>query len=412
MTHPVHILFASNYAGRSGAPMVLLTFQRWLKARQAAEFSTVFGAGGPLWAEFDALGPTWMAPHFPGARLPPVWSLFRRITGIRRWPHWAARLGWGRREVLRADVIHANTAATAREVLWLSRFGRPIVWHLHELASVIEAVVDRRLFENALRLCRRIAVVSNSMVDLFQSDFGIDPQRLELVPEFIRRRDWTPGDRRRARSEFRRTQGWGEDDWIVGGCGQCGWRKGSDLFVTLARAFLAKRPDAPVRFAWIGGGDGIVLNHLHHDVRRAGLEDRCRFVGELPDASERVAAFDLLAVPSREDPYPLVMLEAAAAGVPMIGFEQSGGPAEFARAGAGRTVPYLDIAAFVGELVQLYEDRPSVDALGRQAADLVRQRHDVEVQAPRLLSLLHQAAEGSGRISNSHPGPSSCPRGA
>ena len=69
------ILFVSHDAGRTGAPFVLLNFQRWLKEHTSMEFATILRRRGPLEAEFAKLGETFLieAPRWEyrslGARI-------------------------------------------------------------------------------------------------------------------------------------------------------------------------------------------------------------------------------------------------------------------------------------------------------------------------------------------------------
>src|SRR5258708_36960703 len=50
------VLFVSHDASRTGSPMVLLTLQRWLRANLDIDIRTLLLEGGPLEAEFEALG--------------------------------------------------------------------------------------------------------------------------------------------------------------------------------------------------------------------------------------------------------------------------------------------------------------------------------------------------------------------
>ena len=50
------ILFVSHDAGRTGAPLILLNFQRWLKKHTSLQFATILRRAGPLEPEFAASG--------------------------------------------------------------------------------------------------------------------------------------------------------------------------------------------------------------------------------------------------------------------------------------------------------------------------------------------------------------------
>ena len=68
---------------------------------------------------------------------------------------------------------------------------------------------------------------------------------------------------------------------------------------------------------------------------------------------------DVLFLSSREDPYPLVVLEAAAFAKPAICFKDAGGAPEFVLQDAGIIVPYLDILAVANALL-LYQQTPAL----------------------------------------------------
>ena len=90
--------------------------------------------------------------------------------------------------------------------------------------------------------------------------------------------------------------------------------------IKLARLVSQQRSN--VYFAWIGGG---AVQRLEHDARLLGLSAKMRFTGEVAKPADYFAAADVFAMTSREDPYPLVCLEAAAVAKPIICFADAGG---------------------------------------------------------------------------------------
>jgi glycosyltransferase involved in cell wall biosynthesis len=65
---------------------------------------------------------------------------------------------------------------------------------------------------------------------------------------------------------------------------------------------------------------------------------------------------DVFMLSSREDTYPLVVVEAASLGVPTIYFDQSGGIYDFIDAQSGIRVDYLDVQAMANAIEQLKND--------------------------------------------------------
>jgi glycosyltransferase involved in cell wall biosynthesis len=113
---------------------------------------------------------------------------------------------------------------------------------------------------------------------------------------------------------------------------------------------------------------------------------------------------DALALTSREDPFPLVMLEAAAHGVPTVCFADSGGGVEFVGSDAGLVAPYLDVAGFAEGILKLHERPVLREALGEAAARRVRARFSTSSQAPKLLASISRCLErehaGVGRVAD------------
>ena len=126
------------------------------------------------------------------------------------------------------------------------------------------------------------------------------------------------------------------------------WRKGTDLFLQLARIVSQQLSNA--HFAWIGGSARDVLE-IEHDVRLAGLAQKVRVTGAVAKTADYFGAADVFVLTSREDPYPLVCLEAAALSKPIVCFAGAGGMPEFVEEDCGFVVPYLDLAAMAEGIV-------------------------------------------------------------
>jgi glycosyltransferase involved in cell wall biosynthesis len=193
------------------------------------------------------------------------------------------------------------------------------------------------------------------------------------------------------RSEFLQQLGLSEDSLLVGGAGSVHWRKGADLFIQLARVVRNRMPSAPIFFVWIGGPtEGLYFRQVSHDIAQMGLDKSVRFLGEVPDPADYIAAMDVFALTSREDPFPLVCLEAAALSKPIVCFDGAGGAKEFVEDDCGFIVPYLDIHAMakrIGALLNMPDLRKQ---FGARAAEKVTERHDVEVTAPRILEIVQR----------------------
>jgi glycosyltransferase involved in cell wall biosynthesis len=73
-------------------------------------------------------------------------------------------------------------------------------------------------------------------------------------------------------------------------------------------------------------GSGPLEQEIRDAIRRAGLHERVRLTGAVPDAARYFAAFDVLALTSRTEGLPIVLLEAVAASVPVVATRVGGIP--------------------------------------------------------------------------------------
>lgn len=109
-------------------------------------------------------------------------------------------------------------------------------------------------------------------------------------------------------------------------CGRMVWQKGPDLLVEAVPQILRQHPSAKFVFA----GDGDMRGSLQSRARELDIGHAVRFLGHR-HGDELVRLFkiaDAVCMPSRNEPFGIVVLEAWSAGKPVIA-SQNGGPAEF-----------------------------------------------------------------------------------
>ena len=186
------ILFVSHDAGRTGAPLILLNFQRWLKKHTSLQFATILRRAGPLEPEFAALGETFLirsrrwerlvreriADHFN-------WSFGseKRLAGLRSRPH---------------QLIYSNTVTNGDILPILARPGVKVLTHVHELNYWIDRTGPKN-WSNVCRHTTKFVAVSEAVSRNLQERHHISADRLEVVHEFI------PVDERDSAKSFRTT---------------------------------------------------------------------------------------------------------------------------------------------------------------------------------------------------------------
>jgi glycosyltransferase involved in cell wall biosynthesis len=215
-------------------------------------------------------------------------------------------------------------------------------------------------------------------------------------------------------TDLRGRFGWDASRPIVGFIGRLEFVKGPDIFTE-----LAARTWPDVGFVLIGAGS--LQRELSARVTAAGLTDRVVFLGEVPDATSYLRQFDVLALPSRHEGLPLVLLEAAASDVPVVAFDVGGVREVLGQGGPGaRLVPPADQDAFRRAIEESLQHRAQSRAGAARWAKSVRTEFSLAVDsheivltddsadgcvavnramAPVTIVVVQPAAEGGGAVS-------------
>jgi len=136
----------------------------------------------------------------------------------------------------------------------------------------------------------------------------------------------------------------------------------------LIESFAWIAPRVPRARLWIAG-EGRLGGALEEQIRRAGLEDRVRWLGARTDAADLMAASDAFVLSSVREGLPVTVLEAMRAGRPVVATD-AGGTAEAVEDGVtGRIVPMRDPAALGAALGDVLGDPERAERMGRRGRE-------------------------------------------
>lgn len=158
---------------------------------------------------------------------------------------------------------------------------------------------------------------------------------------------------------------------------------------------LARRPSgqsAELHYAgWLGDQHRPFVDEAHRQLREAGLEGRHRYHGspDLAGKLEFLKQIDVLCVPTvYEEPKGLFVLEALAAGVPVVQPHHGAFPELLAATGGGLLVPPGDRIATADAIESLWLDPLRRSELGRIGRESVYRGHSIIAQAERVEEIL------------------------
>ena len=225
----------------------------------------------------------------------------------------------------RVALVHSNTSAVWGGALAARKANIPHLWHVHEI--VTNPLPVRKLIAFMVeRYSDEVVAISQAVADhLLRDQPNIQP-RLSIIYDAVDASKFRPDiDASAVRA------GWGVESGLVlaGVVGRISAWKGQDFFL---EAFARAAPSTPSLRAVIVGdvvpGEDWRLDELKVRAEELGIADRIIWAGYRHDAPEVMAALDMLVLPSiRPEPFGMVVLEAMAAGRPVIATAH-GGPLE------------------------------------------------------------------------------------
>ncbi|UOK38220.1 glycosyltransferase [Pseudomonas palleroniana] len=169
-----------------------------------------------------------------------------------------------------------------------------------------------------------------------------------------------------SKDEARDALGLSPDEWVVGNVGRLHPDKDQ---ATLLKGFALALAQLPAESKLAILGSGRLEQDLKSQARELGIADRVLFLGQVPNARLYFRAFDAFALSSDHEPFGMVLLEAMAAGVPLLA-TACGGAREVVE-GVGILFPFGDAEHLAQGLVHLAAMGPQQK---RQCAEMMLER--------------------------------------
>lgn len=176
--------------------------------------------------------------------------------------------------------------------------------------------------------------------------------------------------------------------FVAGSVGRLVRQKGYDVLLAAAPSVLARCPQA--RFVIVG--TGALREDLQEQARRIGLADRVTFTGARADAIEVLKTFDLFVSPSRWEGLPTVILEAIAAGVPVVATQVSGANELIQDQVSGLLVPPEDPVALANAIIVMAAGGLQPARMAQTALDNAQSRFSIGAVAARYADLYCELA--------------------
>ena len=386
-------LFVCHEGQRTGAPLLLLWLIRWLLANTSIRPVVALMRDGPLRDEFAALCPTYTFITRPVAER---WHkrLSRRLTNSQT----GDPDGWLAEIVAKVnpDCLYLNTLVLGYCLgkLTLDRSRTRVISSVHEMEIGLLLSSTRDAIKKQIVMSDILACEGESVKQNLVTNHQANANQCVVMPAYV------PYERPEEMMqlncndstqfvintlrELRRNH-----FFLFGFAGSAIDRKGFDLFPLLVKACVKRFADIPFRAVWVGcGPDSIAHVIAERDLTLLGISEHALLLPGVSCGAAALRQLNVMACLSREDPGPVVSLEAGAMAIPSVCFKHCGGIAELSDQGCSVSVDYLDLKAFAEALFALQQDPQMIKCLGQRFQDHVFSTNTVSIQGAAIAALI------------------------
>lgn len=375
---PAPILFLSHTAEMSGAEMSLLAL---ISALDRTKFSpiAVLPGTGPFMDRLVAAGVPAHVHRLTPATIRSPFGLLGNLRALR---------SLSRARGVR--ILHANSFHAIKLAAPFRRTGGPpLVGHIRDILPFT------RLTRAAIFSCDRVVCVSEAAAENLRRGEGPGRiGRLRVIHNGVdadRFRDLPSRDEALARLGVHAAGG-----PTVGIAAPLVRWKGQDVFL---KAAAAVRREIPGAVFLVAGGDAFAEEGYVESLRAAaaapGLAGHVHLLGFRENLRDLFAAMDVVVCASvKPDPLPRAVLEAMAAGRPVIASDIGGLPEEIADGMNGFLVPAGDPDALASGILNLLRDADLRRRMGREAASVAAARFSLDAHAAQVARLYEEILGG------------------
>jgi len=181
-----------------------------------------------------------------------------------------------------------------------------------------------------------------------------------------------------------------DDDVLIGNVAHLADHKGQRYLLEAIPRILAGAPNTT--FAIVGKGE--LREELEAQAHELGIADRVRFPGFRTDVPSLLKAFDMFVMPSHMEGLGTSVLDAMAAGTPVVGTEAGGMPEAIEHQKSGLVVPIKDPAALAKAVLHLLTNSQQAGHMAANALERVKAKFSTDSMVEGTLAVYRELLEG------------------
>jgi len=329
-------------------------------------FNTIIAAGnGPLFGEFEKLSD--ICCKFIAPQESRLKKRIRRLITVKEAEFEIAPF------IQEIDFVFSNTLANGHIIQLIRKYYTGKIFsYVHELESIAATCTSEYSLKAGLLDSDQIFVPCRRVSDFLQTKYGVENEKIKYLDYYIP--SFNPPDADEVELfKFKHSL---KSSFIVGGLGNIEWRKGTDIFIEVAKEINRKNADADIQFMWMGGDpNGNEYKQVEYLLNTSGLKNKIILIPNSSSSGVFLKNISLLLLTSREDAYPVVVLEAASEKIPTVCFADSGGAVEFVENDSGIIANGFSIDEMINAVESCFKNPLLVEKLGMNAFLKVNKKH-------------------------------------
>jgi glycosyltransferase involved in cell wall biosynthesis len=286
----------------------------------------------------------------------------------------------------RIDLVHTNSSVSLEGALAAACAKVPHVWHIRELFMLpspkFHLVLGRQLSRFLIcRLSQRVICISEAVRQQFGSLIERHPQQFPLIYNALENAISPPlpyKERRERLSSHR-----------IGYLGRISEGKGLHELLDALAELHHQGVSAQVRIAG-AFVDSAYEKRIHSQVSQLNLGQSIQFLGYQENTKQFFEELDVLAVPSANEPFGRVIIEAMANGIPCIAADAGGAPELIEHGQTGLLYPPGKPILLAQALQTLYKTPELGEKIRENAGRMLTERFTMETQI-RMLEQCYQS---------------------
>lgn len=369
------ILFIGHDGIQAGSEIVLLEVIKWFYLNTNRRIKVLLLAPGPVANQYAHYANTYVLPNYEVDNKEELEDFLDEEF----------------------EFTYFNTVVSGRFFILTQQLDiKPfenIITHIHEMEKVLDTFSTE--MEQLLSKSKSWISASPTSTETLVKKYKIPLESITTVPAFINPVVQEDNNSDQLRQEARRALGFSSKAVVVAGCGTVYWRKGPDIFIETARHII-EQESIECEFIWLG--DGPDREKLVQSLTEKEKQ-YIKFVGSRSDANKILALADIFFLSSREDPFPLVVLEAAQHEIPSICFKPATGITSFIEKDAGIALEKINAASAAAAILDLIANPDKRERLGVTAKKKLFSTYTAEKQNLKIYNAIRQHTDYKPSVS-------------